>query len=245
MNRDTALNRNIVITGASSAIGAAICRRVARPSDTLLLHCFRNEDACHRLAGELDATCRVIKADFADSAALEKLCRCTVDAHILINCAAITKTGLLVQMPDEDLHVMLNANISALVKLCRAVLPSMLVRRKGCIVNISSVAASKGNPGQAVYAGTKGFMESFTRSLAAEYGPKGVRANCVAPGAIEVGSLKELLVLAPDEVKQNSALRRLGSADDVAAAVAFLCSDDAGFISGRTIAVDGGFSRGV
>lgn len=148
-------------------------------------------------------------------------------------------------MPDEDLQVMLNANISAVVKLCRAALPSMLARRTGCIVNISSVAANKGNPGQAVYAGTKGFLESFSRSLAAEYGPKGVRVNCVAPGAIDAGSLKELLALAPDELRQNSALRRLGSADDVAAAVAFLCSDDAGFITGRTIAVDGGFSRGV
>lgn len=239
------MNRNIVITGASSAIGAAICRRVVSSGDTVLLHCFRNEDACRRLAGELDASCRVLKAYFGDSAAFEELCRQSADADILINCAAITRTGLLAQMPDDDLQDMLNANITALVKLCRAVLPGMLSRRKGCIVNISSVAATRGNPGQAVYAGTKGFMESFTRSLAAEYGPKGVRVNCVAPGAIEVGSLKELLAIAPDEVRQNSALRRLGTAGDVAAAVAFLCSDEAGFISGRTIAVDGGFSRGV
>jgi 3-oxoacyl-[acyl-carrier protein] reductase len=239
------MNRNIVITGASSAIGAAICRRVANPGDTVLLHCLRNEDACRRLAGELDASCRVLKADFANSADLETLCRESADADILINCAAVTRTGLLAQMPDDDLQAMLNANITALVKLCRAVLPGMLTRRTGCIVNISSVAAARGNPGQAVYAGTKGFMEAFTRSLAAEYGPKGVRANCVAPGAIEVGSLKELLAIAPDEVRQNSALRRLGTAGDVAAAVAFLCSDEAGFISGRTLAVDGGFSRGV
>lgn len=239
------MNRNIVITGASSAIGAAICRRIVRPGDTLLLHSFRNEVACQQLADELDAPCRVITADFADAAALETLCREAADTHILINCAAVTRTGLLAQLADADLDAMVIANITALVKLCRAVLPGMLTRRKGCIVNISSVAASKGNPGQAVYAGTKGFMESFTRCLAAEYGPKGVRANCVAPGAIEAGSLKELLALAPDEVRQSSALRRFGTADDVAATVAFLCSDDAGFITGRTIAVDGGFSRGV
>lgn len=239
------MNRNIVITGASSAIGAAICRRIVRPRDTVLLHSFRNKEACHHLAGELDASCRVLAADFADSAALEALCREAADADILVNCAAITRTGLLAQLADADLQAMLTANITALVKLCRAVLPGMLTRRKGCIVNISSVAASKGNPGQAVYAGTKGFMESFTCCLAAEYGLKGVRANCVAPGTIDAGSLTELLNLAPDEVRQSSALRRLGSADDVAAAVAFLCSDDAGFITGRTIAVDGGFSRGV
>ncbi len=239
------MNRNIVITGASSAIGAAICRKIVRPGDTALLHCFRNDASCRQLAEELGADCTIIPADYAEPSALDRLCRAANDCDILINCAAITKTGLLVQMPDHDLLSMLDANITALVKLCRAVVPGMLLKRKGCIINISSVAATRGNPGQAVYAGTKGFMEAFTRSLAAEYGPKGVRANCVAPGAIEAGSLKELLALAPDEVRQNSALRRLGSADDVAAAVAFLCSDEAGFISGRTIAVDGGFSRGV
>lgn len=239
------MNRNIVITGASSVIGAAICRKIIRPGDMALLHCFRNDASCRCLAEKLGADCTMISADYADPSALEGLCRAASDCDILINCAAITKTGLLVQMPDHDLHSMLASNITALVKLCQAVVPGMLLKRKGCIINISSVAATRGNPGQAVYAGTKGFMEAFTRSLAAEYGPKGVRANCVAPGTIEVGSLKELLALAPDEVRQNSALRRLGSADDVAAAVAFLCSDEAGFISGRTIAVDGGFSRGV
>jgi 3-oxoacyl-[acyl-carrier protein] reductase len=140
---------------------------------------------------------------------------------------------------------MVQANITALVKLCRAVIPGMVVKRRGCIVNISSAAATRGNPGQAVYAGTKGFMEAFTRSLAAEYGGKGVRANCVAPGAIDAGSLRELLALAPDEVPESSALRRLGTPDEVAAVVAFLCSDDASFISGRTIGVDGGFCHGV
>jgi 3-oxoacyl-[acyl-carrier protein] reductase len=239
------MKRNLVITGASSAIGAAICRRLARPGDTLLLHCFRNEESCRQLAGELDVPCRVVKADFNDPAALEALCRGVADADLLVNAAAITGTGLLAHLADDDLHSMVTANIVAPVQLCRAVVPGMLAKRKGCIVNISSVAASRGNPGQAVYAGTKGFMEAFTRSLAAEYGPKGIRANCVAPGAIGTGSLKELLALAPDEVRQSSALRRLGSADDVAAAVAFLCGDEAGFISGRTIAVDGGFSRGV
>lgn len=239
------MNRKIVITGASSAIGQAICRRIFHPGAEVLLHCFRNDVACRQLAAELGAGCAVMTADFADHAAMEKLCSASGDCDILVNCAAITRTGLLAQLSDGDLHAMLDANISALVKLCRAAIPAMVARRRGCIVNISSVAASRGNPGQAVYAGTKGFMEAFTRSLAAEYGARGVRVNCVAPGAIDAGSLRALLAVAPDEVTQISALRYMGTADDVAAAVAFLCSDDASFVSGRILAVDGGFSRGV
>lgn len=239
------MSRNLVITGASSAIGAAICRRLVVPGDRVLLHAFHNEAVCRELAVTLDADCRVLAVDFADPAALAMLCQANADADILINAAAVTRTGLLAQLPEDDLQAMLATNITALVKLCRAVLPAMLAKRQGCIVNLSSVAASKGNPGQAVYAGTKGFMEAFTRSLAAEYGAKGVRVNCVAPGAIGAGSLKELLALAPDEVRQSCALKHLGSVEDVAAAVAFLCSPDAGFISGRTLAVDGGFCRGV
>lgn len=239
------MNRKIVITGASSAIGAAISRRIVRPADEVVLHCFRNESPCRSLLAELKADGSVLAADFGDPQALERLCLAAGDTDILVNCAAVTRTGLVAQMPDDDLHAMLDANIAAMVKLCRAVIPGMLLKRKGCIVNISSVAAARGNPGQAVYAGTKGFMEAFTHSLAAEYGAKGMRANCVAPGGIEAGSLKELLNQAPEEVRRSCALQRLGTADDVAATVAFLCSDDAGFISGRTIAVDGGFSRGV
>jgi 3-oxoacyl-[acyl-carrier protein] reductase len=239
------MRRKILITGASSTIGTAIFRRVINSGDEVLLHCFRNEALCRLLMDDVDAECTLMSADFANQEALERLCRAAVNCDILINCAAVTKTGLVVALPDDDLQSMLNSNISALVKLCRAVIPGMLLKRKGCIVNISSVAAAKGNPGQAVYAGTKGFMESFTRSLASEYGSKGIRANCVAPGAIETGSIKELLALASDEVRQSCALKRLGTADDVAVAVAFLCGDDTGFITGTTIAVDGGFSRGV
>jgi len=239
------MKRRIVITGASSAIGQAICRRVLKPADEAILHCFRGLEVCRELTEQLGCFCRVAEADFNEPEDLEYLCALVEDADILINCAAVTRTGLLAHLPEEDLSSMVQANITALVKLCRAVLPGMVVKRGGCIVNISSAAATRGNPGQAVYAGTKGFMEAFTRSLAAEYGGKGVRANCVAPGAIDAGSLRELLALAPDEVRGSSALRRLGTPDEVAAVVAFLCGNDASFISGRTIGVDGGFCRGV
>ncbi len=239
------MSRNVVVTGASSAIGEAICRRVVRPGDRAILHCFRNADGCGRLAASLDADCTVATADFGDPVALASFCGGLGDTQLLVNCAAVTRAGLLAHMDDGDIDAMVDANIHALVRICRAVLPGMVARRCGCIVNVSSVTAARGTPGQAVYAGTKGFMESFTRSLAAEYGARGIRANCVAPGAIDAGSLKALLASAPEEVRGSIALGRPGTADDVAAMVAFLCGDEASFISGRTFAVDGGFARGV
>ncbi len=239
------MSRNVVVTGASCAIGEAVCRKVVRPGDRVLLHWFRNEEACRRLAGSLDAECTVVAADLGDPPALASFCRLLGDAQILVHCAAVTRAGLLAHLEEDDLRAMVAVNVDALVRICRAAIPGMVARRSGCIVNVSSVTAARGTPGQAVYAGTKGFMESFTRSRAAEYGAKGIRANCVAPGAIDAGSLKALLASAPEEVRGSVALKKLGTPGDVGAAVAFLCSDEAAFISGRTLAVDGGFARGV
>ena len=140
---------------------------------------------------------------------------------------------------------MINVNIYSPVKICSAVIPDMLIGRKGFIVNISSIAAQRGNRGQTVYAGTKGFVESFTRSLAAEYGPKGINVNAVAPGPIESKSLDELLAYAKDEVKNSIVSKRIGKPDDVAALVAFLCSDEASYINGKIYNVDGGFMKGI
>ena len=121
----------------------------------------------------------------------------------------------------------------------------MIVKRKGCIINISSIAATRGNKGQTVYAGTKGFVESFTRSLTAEYGARGIRVNCVAPGPIDAGSLKELLSYASEDVNESIVSNRLGEPGDVASIVAFLCSEEADFINGQCLHIDGGFIRGI
>jgi 3-oxoacyl-[acyl-carrier protein] reductase len=148
-------------------------------------------------------------------------------------------------LSDDDIAGMIAVNIQSLVSACRAVIPAMMVKRRGIIVNVSSIAAWRGNRGQTVYGGTKGFVESFTRSLAAEFGGRGIRANCVAPGAIDAGSLKELLSYAEDKVKNSTAVNRLGTPEDVAAAVAFLCGPEASFVNGACIHVDGGFLTGV
>lgn len=239
------MNPRIVITGASSEIGRAIAERIVRPGDQAVLHGFRHAHALESLRAKLGPDCRIAVADFTDPAALHDFCDLIKDTDILINAAAFTRADLLANLDENDIIRMIQVNIQALVAICRSVITGMLVRRQGVIVNLSSVAAQKGIRGQTVYAGTKGFVEAFSRSLAAEYGGRGIRVNCVAPGAIAAGSLQELLANAPQEVKNSVSLGKLGSPADVAAAVAFLISPDAQYINAKILAVDGGFTRGV
>jgi 3-oxoacyl-[acyl-carrier protein] reductase len=239
------MSNRIVITGASSLIGQAIAKRLITKGDNVLLHCFKNSSACSHLAEADNHTSEIVTADFSKDEDILRFCKILGDVDILVNAAAYTKTDLLPNLNDIDIERMINVNIKALTAACRAVLPAMMVKRRGIIVNISSVAALRGNRGQSVYAGTKGFVEAFTRSLAAEYGGRGIRINSIAPGAIDAGNLKELLSYAEDAVKKSIASNRLGTPEDVAAAVAFLCSPDASFINGACIAVNGGFMTGI
>ncbi len=235
------MSNKVVITGASSEIGQAICQRIIKEGDEAVLQCFRRKENLERFG----KSCKIVPVDFNNARELDDFCNAISDVDILVNAAAVTLTDLLVNLNENDLIRMMNVNIIAAVKLCKAIIPGMVAKRRGCIVNISSVAAQRGNQGQTVYAGTKGFIESFTRAMAAEYGAKGVRVNCVAPGPIEAGSLKELLSYARDEVEKSTVSKRLGTPEDIAAAVAFLCSEEACFINGKCVSVDGGFCRGV
>jgi 3-oxoacyl-[acyl-carrier protein] reductase len=237
--------KRIVITGASSQIGQAIAQRLAAADAHLLLHCNRNEAALRSRIDAPGCACDILAADFTNPAELDRFCKTLGDVDVLVNAAASTKADLLPNLSDDDMARMIAVNIRALAVVCRAVVPSMMVKRRGVIINISSVAAQRGNRGQTVYAGTKGFVESFTRSLAAEYGGRGIRANCVAPGAIDAGSLKELLSYAEDEVKKSTSANRFGTPEDVAAAVAFLCGPEAAFINGACLQVNGGFLAGI
>ncbi|HLP58970.1 MAG TPA: SDR family oxidoreductase [Candidatus Deferrimicrobium sp.] len=239
--------KKIVITGASSEIGLAIFNELfhSNPHAYFILQGTANTAALKPVFQQHPGVCEIQKVDFNDEKALSVFLQGIRDSDILVNAAAVTVTGTLPQLELEMIRRMVCVNIEALTRLCAAVLPGMVAKRHGCIVNISSVTASRGNRGQSVYAGTKGYVESFTRSLAAEYGARGIRVNGVAPGPINSGKLTELLEYAPDEVKKSIAANRLGEPADVANLVGFLCSEKAAFINGKIIGVDGGFMRGV
>jgi len=238
------MSRKIVITGASSEMGQAIVKKVARANDQLILQGYRNSENLTTLKKSYQ-NCEVLSLDFSNSDHLREFCSYLDDVDIFINVSAVTVTDILPAIKEESIDRMLSVNIKALVQITQSLVPSMIAKRAGIIVNLSSVAASRGNRGQSVYAGTKGFVESFSRSVASEYGSKGVRVNCVAPGPIYAGSLKPLYSHASKEILETIVSPKIGTVDDVANMVAFLCGEESAFINGQVMHVDGGFLKGV
>lgn len=231
----------IVISGASSEIGLAISRRLAALGKPMLLQYCSHPEVLEGIEAEK------IKADFSVESELQAFIGGLSDTDILVNAAAATYASLLPQLSEEEILKMLQVNAYATTLLCRAVIPPMCLRRKGIIVNISSVTASKAYRGQGVYGGTKAYIETLTRSLAAEYAKKGLRFNCVAPGSIDSGHLHRLVEASAgrDDVLKANSSGRLGTPEDVAAAVAWLCSDEARFVNGSVLRVDGGHWLGI
>ncbi len=238
------MNKKVVITGASSDIGQAIVKKVVQEDDQVILQGYSNIENLTTLK-ESYQNCKVLSLDFSNSNHLNEFCNYLDGVDIFINLSAVTVTNILPAIKEESIDKMLSVNIKALIQMTQSLIPSMVAKRAGIIVNLSSVAASRGNRGQSVYAGTKGFVESFSRSVASEYGGKGVRINCVAPGPIDAGSLKPLYAQAPKEVLETIVSPKIGSVDDIASMVAFLCGSESAFINGQVMHVDGGFFKGV
>ncbi len=183
---------------------------------------------------------RAVQADVASADEATRLVGEAGDLDILVNNAAVTRDGLLVRMSDEDWRDVIETNLSSVFYTCRAAARGMMKKRAGSIVNLSSVVGLHGNPGQTNYSASKAGVIGFTKALARELGNRGVRANVVAPGYVST-RLTDVLA---DDLKEmmlaNTPLGRLGTPEDVARAVRFLCSDDASFITGEVLLVDGG-----
>jgi 3-oxoacyl-[acyl-carrier protein] reductase len=157
-----------------------------------------------------------------------------------VNNAGLTRDGLIARMPDEDWRVVLETNLSGVFYTCRAVARSMMRRRAGAIVNVSSIVGVHGNPGQTNYSASKAGIIGFTKALARELGSRGVRANVVAPGYVSTALTEVLPESAREAMLAATPLGRLGEPEDVARAVRFLCSDEASFVTGEVLLVDGG-----
>jgi 3-oxoacyl-[acyl-carrier protein] reductase len=187
-----------------------------------------------------EAGARAVQADVSSPEEAKRLVEEAGDLDILVNNAGLTRDGLLARMPDEDWRDVIETNLSSVFYTCRAVTRGMMKKRAGSIVNVSSIVGVHGNWGQTNYGASKAGIIGFTKSLARELGSRGVRANVVAPGYVNT----RLTDVLPEEAQQamlaNTPLGRLGEPEDVAGAVRFLCSDEAAFITGEVLLVDGG-----
>jgi len=195
-------------------------------------------DEAEQVAAEAGG--RAVQADVSDPGSARDLVEEAGDVDVLVNNAGLTRDGLLARMPDDDWRAVIETNLSSVFYTCRAVARPMMKKRAGSIVNVSSIVGIHGNWGQTNYGASKAGIIGFTKSLARELGSRNVRANVVAPGYVNT----RLTDVLPEEAKEamlsNTPLGRLGDPEDIAGAVRFLCSDEASFITGEVLLVDGG-----
>ncbi|HEY2219451.1 MAG TPA: 3-oxoacyl-[acyl-carrier-protein] reductase [Gaiellaceae bacterium] len=230
--------KTALVTGGSRGIGAAIARELAAAGASVVVGYRSGAEEAGALADELGA--RAVQGDVSSAEEAARLVQEAGDVDVLVNNAGLTRDGLLARMSDDDWHHVIETNLSSVFYTCRAVTRPMMKRRAGAIVNVSSIVGLHGNFGQTNYAASKAGIIGFTKSLARELGSRGVRANVVAPGYVH----SRLTEVIPDDAKglmlQNTPLGRFGEPLDVARAVRFLCSDEASFITGEVLLVDGG-----
>lgn len=236
-----------LVTGASRGIGRAVARRLAAAGACTYLNYLKNEASAQEtlsmITGE-GGSGMLLRFDVADfgaaQEAVQQIIRERGTLDILVNNAGITLDGIFVRMGPDDWNTVIDTNLKGALNCTRAALRYMMKQRRGRIVNISSIVAETGNPGQAVYAATKAGLLGLTKSLAREFASRNILINAVAPGFIETDMTAAIPEAPRADVKKMIPLERLGTPDDVAGAVAFLVSKDADYITGQVIHVNGG-----
>ncbi|HCX14427.1 MAG TPA: 3-oxoacyl-[acyl-carrier-protein] reductase [Rhodospirillaceae bacterium] len=235
-----------LVTGASGGIGSAIARSLHARGATVCLHGTRHE-VLNTIASELKDRVNVVVANLSgsDSAAEEIVAEAEAamgQLDILINNAGITRDGLALRMKDADFCDVINLNLTIVFRLCRSALRGMIKRRSGRIVNISSVVGVTGNPGQANYVASKAGLIGLTKSLALEVANRGVTVNAVAPGLITSAITDKLTNEQREKYLNGIPIGRIGDGSDVAGAVSYLASTEAGYVTGQTLHVNGGMA---
>lgn len=235
-----------LVTGASRGIGAAIAKTLGKQGATVIGTATTQNGADQITASLQQAGVKGagMALDVNDAvqveAVLKEISEKFGEIAILVNNAGVTRDTLLMRMKEEDWDLVMSTNLKSVFRLSQAVLRPMMKARYGRIINISSVVGHSGNAGQTNYSAAKAGMTGFTKSLAQEVGSRGITVNCVAPGFIDTDMTRELPEEQRNRLLQQIPLGRLGQVDDIAAAVAFLASPTAGYISGETLHVNGG-----
>lgn len=239
-----------LITGASRGIGACIATRLASEGAIIAVNYYPGCEAdADAVVAEIEGSGGTA-APFAGDVSDPGSCQAVVDAvlerfdriDILVNNAGITRDGLMVRMNDGDWNAVISTNLSGVFYMTRAAARPMMKARSGAIVNIASVVGIMGNAGQANYSAAKAGVIGLTKTTARELASRGIRCNAVAPGFIETDMTAKLSDAVREGLKAQIALGTLGAPDDVASAVAFLASDDAGYVTGQTLGIDGGMA---
>ena len=236
-------NKVVLITGATGGIGGAIAKKMQQAGAKVVVS-GRN---IAKLESEFDDSYIKIPADLAEEGAAVELVMNTIEQagkiDIVVNNAGITKDTLIMRMTDEQFDDVINTNLRSCFKMCRAVIMPMMKQRFGRIINMASIIGTIGGAGQANYAASKGGMIAMTKSIAAEVGSRGITANCIAPGFIKTPMTDVL----SDELKKTYLAQipagRFGEPEDIANACVFLASDEASYINGQTLHINGGMGR--
>ena len=239
---------NILVTGGASGIGRAISEELLQSGHAVLITYHRSEKSAKRLS-EVYPRAYISQADLADSAQLAGVFNYAAEvfdggADALINNAGMSITDCFQNIDDAAFDRLMALNFGAVYKACAKALPHMLAQQKGSIINIASIWGVKGAACEALYSASKAAVIALTQALASELGPSGIRVNCIAPGVIDTKMNAHLSAQELEQLRLATPLERLGTGGDIAKAVRFLLSEDASFITGQTITVDGGFLNG-
>ncbi len=237
--------KKAIVTGASGGIGGAIVRALHEAGAEITISGTRREPL-EALQSELGDRVHIVTANLSDNSEVDQLPKAAEEAmggvNILVNNAGITRDNLFMRMSDEDWESVINVNLGSAMRLSRALMRGMMKARWGRIISVTSIVGVTGNPGQTNYAASKAGLIGFSKSLAQEVASRNITVNCVAPGFIATPMTDKLNDDQKNAIFQNIPMGKMGSPDDIASAALYLASEEAGYVTGQTLHVNGGMA---